>query len=198
MNIDDLKGSYQSLSFGDEGNSTEEFKRKVENIIDKIKDEDRRVKIRVLAGLIVVIGFVLAYCIMGLIKYIENPEGTGFWGYSLYVLALITMLPFIFRKFLRFRHVDYDVPVNRFIENAEKRYALFHIDQLALIPFIIILDFSLIYMNAGGNLPSIKTILMSQIVMVFAITIGLLIGLIFWNRKLVILNEIRRIKESLE
>lgn len=198
MNIDDLKGSYKSLSYGDEGPGTGEFKRKIENTLDEIRNEDRKTRFKLIAAVILIVAFVMINGSKGILRYMENPEGTGFVGYFLYVLALLGMLPFIIRKFLRFSHIDYDVPVIRFIENAEKRYSLFHWDQLSLIPFLVILDFSVIYMLAKDNTPSIHTIIASQIVIIIAITIGLLVALIFWYRKLYILNELRRIKESLK
>lgn len=197
MNFDDVKNSYQSLSYGGDDKETIDFSRKIEDAVEQVRKEDQKDKQRIVSVSILTAGFGLTSGIIGLLKYLENTEGTGYWGYVLYALALVSIVPLLIRKYYQNKHLNYDVPVIQFIEQVEKRFALFQFSQLRLIPFILIINASLVYLMAGSGILTIEIVLRSQIIFILVCTFALLVRVIVWKKKTFILNELRRIKESL-
>jgi hypothetical protein len=199
MNFDDIKSSYQSLSFEGGDSASIDFTRKVEGAVEKVQKEDRRDKILLISVSVMLGGIGLIYGLIGILEYLDNPQGNGSWGYAIYVLGIITVLPYFVYKIRQIKKTCYDVPVAQFIANVEKRYALFQIDQLFILPFLVLADVAMVYMMAEGNAPTIKVIIVAQIPLIMGFTIGLAIGLVLWySRKLPILEELRRIKKSIE
>jgi len=197
MKFDDLKSSYQSLSFtgGDKDNI--DFSGKLENTLEKVRKEDLKDRRRLLMVMILITGFGVGFFILGILNYIKNPEGSAYWGYLLYVLALITAIPFVIKKYQRIKGISYDVPVVEFIEKAEKRFAFFQTSQLWLIPFLLIIDASYVFLTARITFPTTEIILRSQFFFIMLVMFGLLVRVIAWRRKLFLLNELQRIKQSL-
>jgi hypothetical protein len=198
MNFDDLKSSYQTLSFraGDKGNI--DFSRKVEDALEQVRKEDIKDKQKLLMGMILMAGFGASFSILGILNYIKNPEGSAYWGYLLYIMALITAIPFLIKKYQRIKVISYDVPVVEFIEKTEKRFALFQTNQLWLIPFLLIIDASFVFLIARSAVPTTEIILKSQFFFIMLVMFALLVRVIAWRRKLLILDEFRRIKQSLK
>jgi len=197
MNIDDLKSSYQSLSFGGGERHGIDFTRKVEDAVERVRKEDHNDKTRIIGVSILLAGFALAYGGIGLLKYFENTDETDYYGYALYVLALISFVPVLIMEYRRIKHVNYDVSVIEFIANVEKRFALFRVRDLWIIPGILIIDASLVFMISKSGYPTFKTILIAQIILVFSIMVGLIVRLIIWRKKMYLVEELRRIKQSL-
>jgi hypothetical protein len=198
MNFDDLKSSYQSLSFsGGEGENID-FTRKIENVLEQVRKEDIRDKQRFLKLMILFAGLGLAFSFLGILIYVKNPESSGYWGFVLYVLALIAAIPFIVKKYQRIGRISYDVPVAEFIANVEKRYALFQTDQLWVIPFLLIIDVSFVFNMARSAAPTMEIVLRSQFFFIMLLTFALLIAVIGHRKKIFLLEELRRIKESLK
>ncbi len=199
MNFDDIKSSYQSLSFEGGDSASIDFTRKVEDAVEKVQKEDRWDKILLISVSILLGGIGLIYGLVGILEYLDNPQGSGSWGYAIYVLGIITVLPYFVYKIRQIKKTCYDVPVAQFIANVEKRYALFQIDQLFILPFLVLADIALVYMMADGNAPTVEGIIMAQIPLVIGFTVGLVLGVRLWyTRKLPILEELRRIKKSIE
>lgn len=198
MNFDDVKSNYQSLSYSGENKGNVDLARKVEDAVERVRIEDQRDKRRLLAVSILLAGFGLMYGLIGLIKYIANPERTEYWGYIMYVLALMAVTPFIINKYRQNRSISYDVPVIQFIEHVEKRFALFQFSQLWLIPFILIINASFVFMIARSRILTVEIILRSQIIFILICTFALLFRVIAWRKKLFLLDELRRIKESMK
>ena len=195
MNIDYLKSSYQSLSFGGGEGQKIEFTRKVEDAVEQVRKVDHRDKLRIIGVSFLLAGFAIVYAGLGLIRYIE---GTGYWGYLIYVLALISFVPALIMQYRRIKRVNYDVSVIQFIESVEKRFALFQVKDLWVIPGVLILDVSLVFMLSLAGMPTIKTIIWGQIILVFSIMIGLIVRLLIWRKNMYLLEDLRRIKQSLK
>lgn len=198
MNFDDLKSSYQSISSSGGEKINIDITKKVEDAVERVRIEDKKDMLRVLIVLIMASGFGLAYAVKGLLNYLEHPDGVGYWGYLLYVLGIITAVPFLIKKYRHNRSLNYDIPVIQFIEETEKRFTLFPVSKLWLIPFVLTIDISLVFIASDSRLPTINEVLLTQIIMIFALTIGLIIRVLFWRRKLFLLDELRRIKQSLK
>lgn len=199
MNFDDLKNSYQSLGFNGDENVNISFTRKVEGVVEKVRKEDKRDKALLVAVAIMLTGIGILYTIMGIVKYLDSPEGSRSWGYALYVLGIITVMPYLIYKIRQINHTSYDVPVVQFIGNVEKRYALFQVDQLFILPFLVLAGVAVSYLFADGKPLTIQSILLAQIPLVVGGTIGFIIGLSLWyRRKLPILDELRSIRKSME
>ena len=198
MNFDDLKSSYQSLSFSGVEKVNIDFSGKVEDTLEKVRKEDIKDSQKALMAMILMAGFGAGFSILGILNYINYPEGSAYWGYLLYVLALISAIPFIIKKYRRIKVISYDVPVVEFIEKTGKRFALFQTNQLWLIPFLLIIDVSFVFLVARSAVPTIEIILKSQFFFIMLIMFALLVRVIAWRRKLFLLDELRRIKQSLK
>jgi len=199
MNFDDIKSSYQSLSFEGGDSASIDFTRKVEGAVEKVRNEDRRDKRLLVAVSILFVALAIIYTILGVLKYLDSPEGSSWWGYGFYVLAILSALPVYRYKYRKISRSDYDAPVIQFIDDVEKKFAFFPKEYaLAIIPFIILADISIVYMFADGKPLTIQSILIAQIPLVGGLGIGLIIGAVLWfSRKLPILEELRRIKKSI-
>jgi hypothetical protein len=199
MNFDDLKNSYQSLGFNGDENVNISFTRKVEGVVEKVRKEDRRDKQRLSIVSILLVGIGLMYSIRGTMLYINNPNSSEWWGFALYVLAIISVMPVMIFMYQQIRRVNYDAPVVQFIGDVEKRYALFRPYKLWVIPFLVLADASIIYIMANGRPLTLNTMLQAQIPLVIGLTVGLIIGVGMWyNKKLPILEELRSIRKSME
>lgn len=199
MNIDDFKNSYQSLGFKGGENADIDFTRKVEGVVEKVRKEDKRDKTMLVAVSIMLIGIGILYTIGGIVKYLDNPEENGFWGYGIYVLGIITVIPYFIYKIRQINHTSYDVPVVKFIANVEKRYALFQLEQLFILPFLVMSSIAVCYIFADGKPLTIQSILTAQIPLIIGLTVGLIIGISLWyRRKQPILEELRSIRKSME
>lgn len=199
MNIDDFKNSYQSLGFEGGDNASIDFTRQVEGVVEKVRKEDKWDKTLLVAVSILLIGIGIIYTIEGIVKYLDNPEGKGFWGYGIYVLGIVTVIPYFIYKIRQIKHTCYDVPVVKFIANVEKRYALFQLDQLFILPFLVLAGVAVCYLFADGKPLTLQGILIAQIPLVVGGTVGFIIGLRLWfRRKKPILEELRSIRKSME
>ena len=199
MNIDDFKNSFQSLSYNSDENMNVEFTRKVEGVVEKVRKEDKRDKTLLVAVSILLIGIGILYAIAGIVKYLDNPEGNGSWGYAIYVLGIITVIPYLIYKIRQINHTCYDIPVVKFIANVEKRYALFQLEQLFILPFLVMASIAVCYIFADGKPLTIQSILTAQIPLIIGLTVGLIIGVSLWyRRKKPILEELRSIRKSME
>lgn len=197
MNIDNFKSSFQSLSYN-EGDNSGDFSRKIESLVEKVRIEDQKDKQRIIGVSILAAGFGLVYGIMGIYHYLEDTEGARHWGFLIYVLAILSFVPILVREYRRNKRISYDVTFVQFIENAEKRFALFQSKDLLMIPGFLILGVSVAFMIAQTGMPTIKAILIAMIILIGASTIGLLVRLLVWRKKLLLREELRHIKESLK
>jgi hypothetical protein len=200
MNIDDLKNSYQSLSFKGNENENIDFTRKVESIVEKVKQQDRRDKMILVIATILLIVLAINYTISGTVAFLKNPEGTMWWGDGLYALAILTALPVFRYKYKKIGASNYNAPVVQFIKDVEKKFAFFPKEyRIRIIPFLLLSDASAIYIFAENGKPTIQSSLMAQIPIVVGLGIGLVIGTILWyTKKLPILEELRAIKSNIE
>lgn len=199
MNFDDLKNSYQSLGFNGDENVSIDFTRRVEGVVEKVRKEDQKDKVLLVAVCILLAGIALIYTLVGMVKYIEDPESRSSWGFAIYVLGVFTALPYLIYKIREIKHTRYDVPVAKFIANVEKRYALFQLEQLFILPFLVLAGVAVCYMSADGKPLTIQGVLMAQIPLIIGLTVGLIIGISLWyRRKLPILEELRSIRKSME
>jgi len=197
MNFDDFKSSYQSLSFsGSEGENID-FTKKLQDAFEQVRKEDIKDKQKILMAMILMAGFSIGFSILGILNYNKNPEGSAYWGYVLYVLAVITAAPFLIKKYKRIKGISYNIPVSDFIENVEKRFALFQSNQLWLIPFLLIIDASFVFLIARSAAPAIEIILISQFYFVMLVMFAFLVRVIAWRKKVFLLEELRRIRQSL-
>lgn len=200
MNFDDLKNSYQSLGFNGDENVNISFTRKVEGVVEKVRNEDRRDKRLLVVVSIMFVVLAIIYTILGILKYVDSPESSSWWGYGFYVLAILSALPVFRYKYRKISRSDYDAPVIQFIDDVEKKFAFFPKEYaLAIIPFFILADISIVYMFADGKPLTIQSILSAQIPLVGGLGVGLIIGAVLWySRKLPILEELRSIRKSME
>lgn len=199
MNIDDLKNSFQSLSYKGDDMVNLEFTRRVESVVEKVRKEDRRDKLMLVGAGIMLGAFAIIYAIIGVLKYVDAPDSTAWWGYGLYVLAIISALPIIRYKYRKIGSSDYNAPVTKFISDVEKKFAFFPKEYaIAMIPFMLLTDASAVYLFAGSNKPNLQNILEAQIPIVAGLAIGLIIAAILWyTQKLPILEELRAIKANI-
>ena len=163
-----------------------------------MRNEDIKDKQRLLKVIILIAGLGLAFCFIGILNYIKKPEGSVYWGFVLYVLALIAAIPFIIKKYQRTKSIRYDVPVVEFIAKVEKRFALFQTNQLWMIPFLLIINASFVFIIARSAVPTTEIILKSQFFFIMLVMFAVLVRVIAWRRKLFLLDEFRRIKQSLK
>jgi len=199
MNFDDIRSSYLSLSFEGGDSASIDFTRRVEGAVEKVQKEDRRDRRMLMVAMVMFTGLALVYSMLAVREYVENPQGSSYFGFALYTLGIITFLPLIVYKYRRSRRVSYDVPVLQFIGEVEKRYAPLQPIQLFAIPFVVLADVALVYMHAGSGIPTFHESLEMQILFIASLTVGLAIGVGLWyTRKLPILVELRRIKKSIE
>lgn len=196
MNIDDLKNSFQSLSYNQADNM--DFTRKIEGIVEKVRKQDQKDKLRIIGVSILAAGFGLVYGMIGLLKYLENKQGTEHWAFLIYVLAIICFVPILVREYRKNSRINYDVTLIEFIENVEKRFALVQAKDILIIPGMIVLGVSLYYFLGHTGLSKVETILAALIILIAAATIGFLVRLFVWREKLMLRDELRRIKESLQ
>ncbi|WP_320054773.1 hypothetical protein [uncultured Acetobacteroides sp.] len=199
MNIDDLKNSFQSLSYNSDENMNVDFTRKVEGIVEKVRKEDHRDRLIIVGAGIMMIVFAVIYSAIGLIEYLENPHGSSWWGYGLYVLSILSILPVFRYKYRKIGRSDYNAPVIQFIADVEKKFAFFPKEYaISMIPFLILADASIVYIYAGNQAPTLQNVLSAQIPIFGGLGLGLLIGAILWYaKKLPILEELRAIKSNL-
>ena len=197
MNIDNFKSSFQSLSYN-EGDNGVEFSRKIEGLVEQVRIEDQKDKQRIIGVSILAAGFGLAYGIMGIYNYLEDAEGTKHWGFLIYVLAILSFVPILIREYRRNKRISYDVTFVQFIENVEKRFALFQSKDLLMFPGFLILGVSVAFMISQTGMPIIKAIVIALLILIGASTVGFLVRLLVWRKKLLLREELRHIKESLQ
>jgi len=197
MNFDNLKSSYQSLSYSGEVSNID-FTKKIEGMVDQVRREDQKDKQRIIGVSILAGGFGIIYGLIGLLKYLENKEGNEYMGYFVYVLAIIAFVPILVQEYNRNKRINYDLPLLQFIEGVERRFALFQVKDILLIPGMLILAFSLTLMVSGSEVPTVKTMIISMIIIAFALTIGFLVRWVLWRKKLMLRDELLHIKESLQ
>lgn len=197
MNFDNLKNSFQSLSYN-EAESNIDFTRKIEGIVEKVRQEDQKDKQRIIGVSILAAGFGLVYGLVGLFKYLENKGGTEHWAFFIYTLAILCFVPILVREYRKNRRINYDVSLIEFIENVEKRFALFQAKDILIIPGFLVLGISLYFFFAQTGHSKAETMLIALIVLIGAGTIGFLVRLFVWRKKLLLRDELRHIKESLK
>ena len=197
MNFDNLKNSFQSLSYKEADNNID-FTRKIEGIVEKVREEDQKDKQRIIGVSILAAGFGLVYGLVGLFKYLENKQGTEHWSFFIYVLAIICFVPILIMEYRKNRTINYDVSLMEFIENVEKRFALFQQKDILIIPGFLVLGVSLYFFFAQTGLPMVQTILLAMIILIAAVAIGFMARLFVWRKKLLLREELRHIKESLK
>lgn len=197
MNFDNLKNSFQSLSYN-EAESNIDFTRKIEGIVEKVRQEDQKDKQRIIGVSILAAGFGLVYGLVGLFKYLENSEGTDYWAFFIYTLAILCFVPILVREYRKNRRINYDVSLIEFIENVEKRFALIQTKDILIIPGFLVLGISLYFFFAQTGHSKAETMLIALIVLIGAGTIGFLVRLFVWRKKLLLRDELRHIKESLK
>jgi phosphoglycerol transferase MdoB-like AlkP superfamily enzyme len=199
MNIDDIKNSYQSLAYSSDSTASIDFTRKVEGIVEKVRKEDRRDKMILVVGGILLGVFAVIYAIQGVVAYIEKPGGTMWWGDGFYVLAILTVLPVFRYKYKKIGASRYDAPVAQFIEEVEKKFAFFPKEYaILIIPFVVLADASMIYIFAENGRPTLHGSLLAQIPLIVGLGVGLAIAAVLWyTKKLPILEELRAIKSNL-
>jgi hypothetical protein len=197
MNFDNLKNSFQSLSYH-EADNTIDFTRKIQGIVEQVRKEDQKDKQRIIGVSILAAGFGLVYALMGMVKYLENKQGTDHWAFLIYVVAIICFVPILVREHRKKSRINYNVPLIEFIENVEKRFALFQAKDILIIPGFIVLGISMYFFIAKAGLSRLETILMAVAILVGAATVGFLVRLLVWRKKLMLRDELRRIKESLQ
>jgi hypothetical protein len=197
MNFDNLKNSFQSLSYN-EADNTIDFTRKIQGIVEQVRKEDQKDKQRIIGVSILAAGYGLVYALMGVVKYLENKQGTDHWAFFIYVGAIICFVPILVSEHRKKRRIKYDVPLMEFIENVEKRFALFKAKDILIIPGFIVLGISMYFFIAKAGLSRLETILIALVILVGAATVGFLVRLVVWRKKLILRDELRRIKESLQ
>ena len=197
MNFDNLKNSYQSLSYN-EGDNNIDFSRKIQGIVEQVRKEDQKDKQRIIGVSILAAGFGIVYGMVGILKYLQNSEGNEYMGFLIYVLAIISFVPILVREYHRNRRINYDVPLIEFIENVEKRFALFQTKDILIIPGFLILGVSLSFMILQTGIGTAQSIVVAVIILIAAATIGFLARLFIWRKKLLLREELRQIKESLK
>lgn len=196
MNIDDLKNSFQSLSYNQADNI--DFTRKIEGIIEQVRKEDQKDKHRIIGVSILTAGTGIVYGLVGVLRFLQHPEGTNHLGFLIYVLGIICFVPILFREYHRNRRINYDVPLIQFIDNVEKRFALIQSKDILIIPGFIVLGISMYFFLAQTELPQAEIILITFIFLTAAATLGFLVRLVVWRKKLLLREELRLIKESLK
>lgn len=197
MNFDNLKNSYQSLSYS-EGDNSIDFTRKIEGIVEQVHKEDQKDKQRIIGVSILAAGFGIVYGLIGVLKFLQNSEGNDYLGFLIYVLAIIAFVPILVREYHRNRRISYDVSLIEFIENVEKRFALLQQKDMLIIPGFLILGVSLSFMIFQTGIGTAQSVLLAVIILIIAATIGFLARLIIWRKKLLLRDELRHIKESLK
>jgi hypothetical protein len=196
MNFDNLKNSFQSLSYKETDNV--DFTRKIEGIVEQVRQQDQKDKQRIIGVSILAAGFGLVYGLVGLFKYLENSEGTEYWPFFIYTLAILCFVPILVREYRKNRRINYDVSLLEFIENVEKRFALFQTKDILILPGFLVLGISLYFFFAQTGHSKAETMLIALIVLIGAGTIGLLVRLFVWRKKLLLRDELHHIKESLQ
>lgn len=197
MNFDNLKNSFQSLSYN-QAESNIDFTRKIEGIVEKVRQEDQKDKQRIIGVSILAAGFGLVYGLVGLFKYLENKEGTEHWAFFIYTLAIVCFVPILVREYRKNRRINYNVSLIEFIENVEKRFALIQSKDILILPGFLVLGISLYFFFAQMGLPVLQTILLAMIILIAATTVGFLVRMFVWRKKLLLRDELRHIKESLK
>lgn len=106
-------------------------------------------------------------------------------GWALYVLTFLSF-GFIFNYLKReYRRVDYGLPTLVMLKEAAKRYKLFQRKTiLATMPVLLIdVGMVLIIFEPGQPGSLMRTILITQALLIPSISIGLFIGVIIWRKR---------------
>lgn len=196
MNFDNLKNSYQSISYN-EGDNSIDFTRKIEGIVDQVRKEDQKDKQRIIGVSIIAAGFGIVYGMIGVLKFIQNSEATDYLAFLFYVLGIIAFVPILVREYHRNRRINYDVPLIEFIENVEKRFVLIQTKDILILPGFLILGVSLTLMILQTGIGIAQSIIVAAIILIIFTTIGFLVRLFIWRNKLMLRDELRHLKESL-
>lgn len=106
-------------------------------------------------------------------------------GWSLYVLAFLSF-GFIFNYLKReYRRVDYGLPTLEMLKEAAKRYKLFQRKTiLATLP-VLLIDVGMVLITFDPGQPGslLRTILITQALLIPAMGIGLFIGTRIWRKR---------------
>jgi hypothetical protein len=106
-------------------------------------------------------------------------------GWSLYVLSFLSF-GFIFNYLKRsYQHIDYGLPTLMMLKEAAGRYKLFQRKLIMAITPILFIDAGMVLVTFEPGTPEslLRSLLITQALLIPAAGIGLIIGIIIWRKR---------------
>lgn len=203
MDLDDFKKGYQALSYQGQKIDSLDLARYVECAVDAIRVKDREMLKGVRMTFIILAFFIVLFCIRGLFPYlVKHDINHALFSFVLPVPLMYSMF-FLIWKYRILRGIRHDAPTTRFLLTAEKRHNPLHSKHMwSFIPLFILIEFwcfLITYLFPEPGMPMIDFFLLSQVIVVIpGLVVASIIMLITHNKNKGFLNELRRIRQSLE
>lgn len=174
------------------------FNARMETLVGKVHKEDVNDRRILIYNALMFVLFGINNVILALDKYAENPHGLGYLGNVSFSLSVLCVLPYLIYKLFQNWRIRYDVPVDKFFSDVEKRYALFHLDTLFLIPVVLLLDVAVIFWFYEPLYPLVWTIVLVQLGLLIVFGAAFTFGVKVWRmRKKPIIEDIRCMREEM-
>jgi hypothetical protein len=171
----------------------------MDTLIEELKALDAKESQKIRLFIIIFGMFVVIYS-----STFALQKGDMKTGFSLIVLGFILVLGYMYWRYRRIKHVDYNLPTKVFLADAEHRYRhMTPTDWLVSIPLLSLFI-------AGGSIVvhttftlyfgnSILPLVIYLIIMVLAVVVGFYVGYKDWKKdKGGMLEKIRSLREEFE
>jgi hypothetical protein len=157
----------------------------MDQFIGKLQKEDKRNLLLTRNFRWIMWSLAILYAIMFIVRPFSTNTIYEHIGWSLYVLTFVSF-GFIFNYLKKeYQQVDYGLPTLKMLENAAKRYKLFQRKVLLASAPVLLLDAGMVLVTFDNENPEtlLRTILVTQALIIPAVGIGLIIGISIWRKR---------------
>lgn len=198
MNIDELKNSFRQISYK-EDDETIDFTRRVESIVERVREKDRNERVKYIFSIIVLSFGAISFATKEWNLFFNNPNYTPDLIRTICILTTIVGVFSFGYHLLKMRRVKYDQPIVQFIESTEKRYNPFLRNPIWSILFFLVIFALTVLISARFDFDNIGSALITLLPLLALCALLSVVNAAIVRRKMsTILKELQSIKESMK
>ncbi|MDA3880994.1 MAG: hypothetical protein PF436_11445 [Prolixibacteraceae bacterium] len=157
----------------------------MDQFIGKLQKEDKRNLLLTRNVQWVMWALAVLYAVFFIIIPFDSNTVYEKIGWFLYVATFVSF-GFVFNYLKKeYKRVDYGLPTLKMLENAAKRYKLFQRKLVLAITPILLIDAGMVLLTYKPENPEtlLRTIIITQALIIPSVGIGLLIGIAIWRKR---------------